>query len=175
MTEARQRKFRLWPWRQETVTTLTKASPPSVLQLAEKLTELVQFERGVAALYYYLPHASLATLAQRLCESHRVTNVIDPGIDRELRMQDATPEAWTAISAIWHSTVWRPDEIIATFGFRLIEALRGEAELWSVLVDPRAHFFGIGVTTDETHRYWWVLVTGQKGQEMDGSATTAAR
>jgi hypothetical protein len=104
-----------------------------------------------------------------------VANVTDPGLNREARMQDATPEAWTAISAIWHSEVWQPGELLATFGFRLIEALRAEAELWSVLADPRAQFFGLAVTTDEAQRYWWVLVIAQKGQEMDGSATTAAR
>ena len=89
--------------------------------------------------------------------------------------QETGLDAWTAVSAIWHSTVWQPGEILATFGFRLIEALRAENELWSVLVDPRAQFFGMAVTTDETHRYWWVLVAGQKGQDMDSGAATAAR
>ena len=150
-------------------------TPPSPPELAAKLIELMHFERGVAALYYYLPDASLAILAQELCESRRGANVLDQGIDRELRTKDPAQEAWRAISAIWHSTVWQPGEILATFGFRLIEALRAESELWSVVVDPRAQFFGLAVTTDETHRYWWVLVAGQKGQEMDGGSTTAAR
>jgi hypothetical protein len=163
MTDPRHRKFRLWPWRQQTATTTTLNTPPSALELAAKLIELMHFERGVAALYYYRPDESLATLAQDLCESRRGANVLNQGIDRELRAKDATLEGWTAISAIWHSTVWQSDEILATFGFRLIEALRDESELWSVVVDPRAQFFGLAVTTDETHRYWWVLVAGQKG------------
>jgi hypothetical protein len=33
----------------------------------------------------------------------------------------------------------------------------------------------LAVTTDEMHRYCWVLVAGQKGQEMDGGSATAAR
>jgi len=175
MTDPRHRKFRLWPWRHQTATTTTITTPPTAPELAAKLIELMHFERGVAALYYYLPDESLATLAQDLCASRRGANALDQGIDRELRTKDPTLGAWRAISAIWHSTAWQPGEILATFGFRLIEALRAESELWSVIVDPRAQFFGLAVTTDETHRYWWVLVAGQKGQEMDGGSTTAAR
>jgi hypothetical protein len=175
MTDPRHRKFRLWPWRQQTATTTTLTTPPSAPELAAKLIELMHFERGVAALYYYLPDESLATLAQDLCESRRSANVLNQGVDRELRAKDATLEGWTAISAIWHSTVWQSGEILPTFGFRLIEALRDESELWSVVVDPRAQFFGLAVTTDETQRYWWVLVAGQKGQETDGGTATAAR
>jgi hypothetical protein len=175
MTDPRHRKFRLWPWRQQTATTTTLNTPPSAPELAAKLIELMHFERGVAALYYYRPDESLATLAQDLCESRRGANVLTQGLDWELHAKDATLEGWTAISAIWHSTVWQPGEILATFGFRLIEALRAESELWSVVLDPRAQFFGLAVSTDKTHRYWWVLVAGQKGQEMDGGTTLAAR
>ncbi len=175
MTESRDRMFRLWPWRRQTATTTAITAPPEAPELAAKLIELMHFERGVAALYYYLPDASLTALAQDLCESRRRANAIDQGIDREPRNKETGLDAWTAVSAIWHSTVWQPGEILATFGFRLIEALRAENELWSVLVDPRAQFFGMAVTTDETHRYWWVLVAGQKGQDMDSGAATAAR
>jgi hypothetical protein len=175
MTDPWHRKFRLWPWRREAVTTTTLKTPPSAPDLSAKLIELMHFERGVAALYYYLPDASLAVLAQDLCESRRGANELNQGVDRELRARYATLEGWTAVSAIWHSVVWQPGEILATFGFRLIEALRGESELWSVVVDPRAQFFGLAVTTDETQRYWWVLVVGQKGRETDGSTATAAR
>jgi hypothetical protein len=175
MINPRHRKFRLWPWRRQTATTTTLTPPPSAPELAEKLIELMHFERGVAALYYYLPDESLATLAQNLCDSRRGANVLDQGIDRELRAKEAALESWRAVSAIWHSAVWQSGEILATFGFRLIEALRAESELWSVMVDPRAQFFGLAVATDETHRYWWVLVAGQKGQEMDGGTATAAR
>jgi hypothetical protein len=175
MTDRRPRKFRLWPWRRQTAVTTALNTPPTAPELAAKLIELMHFERGVAALYYYLPDASLATLARNFCESRRGTNVPNQGVDRDLRAKDTTLEGWTAVSAIWHSTVWQPGEILATFGFRLIEALRGESELWSVVVDPRAQFFGLAVTTDETRRYWWVLVAGQKCQETDGSTATAAR
>jgi hypothetical protein len=175
MTESRDRMFHLWPWRRQTATTTAITAPPAASELATKLIELMHFERGVAALYYYLPDASLTALAQDLGESRRRANVIDQGIDREPRSKETGLQAWTAVSAVWHSTVWQPGEILATFGFRLIEALRAENELWSVLVDPRAQFFGMAVTTDETHRYWWVLVAGQKGQDMDSGAATAAR
>lgn len=175
MTDPRHRKFRLWPWRRQTAPTTAIITPPAASEVAAKLIELMHFERGVAALYYYLPDASLVTLAHNLCDSLRSANMLDQGIDRELRTKDATLGAWGSVSAVWHSTIWQPDEILPTFGFRLIEALRDENELWSVMVDPRAQFFGLAVATDEAHRYWWVLVTGQKGQEMDGSSTTAAR
>jgi hypothetical protein len=175
MDDPGQKRFRLWPWRQQTARPTPLTTPPSAAEVTEKLIELMHFERGVAALYYYLPDESLATLAQGLCASRRSANMLDQGIDRDLRTRDATLEAWRAISAIWQSTVWQPGEILATFGFRLIETLRAESELWSVMVDPRAQFFGLAVTADEAHRYWWVLVAGQKGQEMDGGSATAAR
>lgn len=175
MDDLGQRRFRLWPWRQRTARPTPLITPPSAAQVTEKLIELMHFERGVAALYYYLPDELLATLAQSLCASRRGANVLDQGIDRDLRARDATLQAWRAISVVWQSTVWQPGEILATFGFRLIETLRAESELWSVMVDPRAQFFGLAVTTDETQRYWWALVAGQKGEEMDGGSATAAR
>jgi hypothetical protein len=136
----------------------------------------VHFERGVGALYYYLPDESLTAIAQDLCRSRRLANILEGGVDRDIiRAQLPALGAWTAVGAIWYCAVWQPDEILATFGFRLIEALRAENELWSVVVDPRAQFFGVAVTTDETHRYWLVLVTGQKGQERGDSSATAAR
>jgi hypothetical protein len=174
MADPRQRRLRLWPWRQQTATATT-SPPPSAQELAEKLTELVQFERGVAALYYYLPDESLATLAENLCRSRRAANLLEQGIDRDLHVNDARLQAWRTVNALWHSALWQPGEILATFGFRLIEALRAENESWSVVVDPRAQFFGLAATTDETQRYWVVLVTGQKGQEMGGGTATAAR
>src|SRR5262245_4821005 len=175
MADPRHQKFRLWPWRRQTATTTTLNTPPSAPELSAKLIELIHFERGVAALYYYLPDESLATLAQNLCAYRRDANVLDHGVDRELRANDATLEGWTVMTAIWHSTVWPPGDILATFGVRLIEALGDKSELWSVVTDPRAQFFGLAVSTDDTHRYWWVLVVGQKGQETDGNTATAAR
>jgi hypothetical protein len=175
MSDPRHRRFRLWPWRQQTSAVTTTTTPPTASELAEKLTDLVHFERGVGALYYYLPDESLATLAQALCQSNQVANRLEQGVDRDLRAKDATLEAWTAVSAIWHSEVWQPSEILATFGFRIIEAFRAHNELWNVIVDPRAQFFGLAVTEDETHRYWLVLVTGQKGQEIGSDTATAAR
>jgi hypothetical protein len=175
MADPQQRRFRLWPWRQQTATAPTLTTPPSAPELAEKLIELVHFERGVAALYYYLPDESLAILAQNLCQSHRASKILTQGIDRDVGAKDTTLDAWTAVNAIWHSAVWQPGDILATFGFRLIEALRTESELWAVVVDPRAQFFGLAVTTDDTRRYWVALVMGQKGQEMGSSADAAAR
>ena len=175
MAEPRQRRFRLWPWRQQTATAATITTPPSASELAEKLIELMHFERGVAALYYYLPDESLATLAQNLCQSHRAANVLAQGIDRDLGTKDTTLTTWKAVNAIWHSDVWQLGDILATFGFRFIDALRTESALWTVVVDPRAQFFGLAVTADEAHRYWVALVTGQKDQEMGGSNATAAR
>jgi hypothetical protein len=174
MPDPRRRRFRLWPWRQRPVA-MTTTTPPAVQEVTEKLIELVHFERGVGALYYYLPDESLTSIAQELCQSRRAANVTEGGVNGEMRAQITTLEAWTAVSVIWHSTVWQPDEILATFGFRLIEALRAQSELWSIVVDPRAQFFGLAVTTDETHRYWMVLAIGQKGQNMGGSTPTAAR
>jgi hypothetical protein len=143
--------------------------------LAEKLSELVQFERGVVALYYYLHDEALATLARSLCQSHQMANRLEQGVDRDLCTKEASLESWRAVGAIWHSDAWQPGEILPTFGFRIIEALRGQPELWSVVVDPRAQFFGLAAAKDDQHRYWLSLVIGQKGQEMGGDAATAAR
>src|SRR5918995_5938718 len=154
MTAPRPQKFRLWPWRHQTATTTTITTPPAAPELAAKLIELMHFERGVAALYYYLPDESLATLAQDLCKSRRAANILVPGIDRDLGSKDATLGAWRAVNAIWHSEVWQPGDILSTFGFRVIESLRADSELWSAVVDPQAQFFGLAVTTDETQRYW---------------------
>jgi hypothetical protein len=175
MVDSRQGRFRLWPWRHQPTTVRVAAAPPTPEGVAEKLAELVQFERGVAALYYYLPDASLATLAQDLCQSHQVANKLELGVDRDIRSKTATPDIWRAVSVIWHSDVWQPGEILATFGFRLIEILRGEPELWGVVVDPRAQFFGLAATADQAHRYWLALAIGQKGEEMAGDVPTAAR
>jgi hypothetical protein len=175
MADSRQWRFRLWPWRQQTASVAEIISPPTAEEVAEKLTELVQFERGVVALYYYLRDETLATLAQSLCQSHQTSNRCEPGVDRDLRTLEAAPESWRAVSAISHSEVWQPGEILPTFGFRVIEALRAQPELWSLVVDPRAQCFGLAATKDETHRYWFVLVIGQKGQEMGSDTTTAAR
>ena len=175
MPDPRRRRFRVWPWQRQPVAVATITAPPAVQAVTEKLIELVHFERGIGALYYYLPDESLTSIAQELCQSRRAANSIEGGVDREMRTQIPMPAAWTAVSVIWHSEVWQPDEILATFGFRLIEALRAQSELWSVVVDPRAQFFGLAVTTDETHRYWLVLAAGQKGQDMGGGAATAAR
>ena len=175
MADPRRRRFRLWPSAAATATGTTVATPPSAQELAAKLIELVHFERGVAALYYYRPDESLAAIAQDLCHARRAANIFEQGVDRDVRARDARLEAWRAVSAIWHSEVWQPAEILATFGFRIIEALRAGSEVWSVIGDPRAQFFGLAVTADETHRYWMALVTGQKGEEMGGSIDTAAR
>jgi len=175
MAGPRQRRYRLWPWGQQPTATSARTTPPAVQEVTEKLTELVHFERGVGALYYYLLDESLTAIAQDLCLSRRIANTLEGGVDRNMQTQTPALGAWTAVSAVWYSAVWQPDEILATFGFRLIEALRADNELWSVVVDPRAQFFGLAVTTDEMQRYWLVLVTGQKGQEMGDSSATAAR
>ena len=175
MTGPRQEKFRLWPWRRQAATATTITIPPSTAELAGKLIELVHFERGVAALYYYLPDEALATLAQNLCQSRRAANILVPGIDRDLGSKDATLGAWRAVNAIWHSEVWQPGDILSTFGFRVIESLRADSELWSAVVDPQAQFFGLAVTTDETQRYWLALVTGQKGQQVGENIVASAR
>ncbi len=175
MADAGRRRFRLWPWRAKTVAPKAPASPPSAQELSEKLTELVHFERGIATLYYYLPDETLAKLAQTICQTHQSQNVLEQGVDRELRGKDAALESWTAVGAIWRSDVWHPGDILATFGFRIIEALRVEQELWSMVVDPRAKSFGLATAKDAQHRYWLVLATGQKGQEQGGEIATAAR
>jgi hypothetical protein len=175
MAHSRQRGFRLWPWRHQTTTDTAAPAPPTAQELTEKLTELVHFERGVAALYYYLPDATLTTLAQRLCQSHQATSTLDQGVEHGLQDKDAVLEAWHAVNAIWHGTSWQPAEILATFGFRIIETWRIQHELWNVVVDPRAQFFGLAVTSDAQHRYWVALVVGQKGQDLASDTATAAR
>lgn len=175
MADLRPRKFRLWPWRQRTAASNTPVAPPTAQELAEKLTELVHVERGVAALYYYLPDEALAKLARTLCQAHQSQNILEQEVDRELRTKDATLQSWRAVSAIWRSDIWQSEELLATFGWRIIEALRAQNEMWSVVVDPRAKFFGLATAKDDNQRYWCVLVTGEKGQEVGGESVTAAR
>jgi hypothetical protein len=175
MASARRGGFRLWPWRQDKPRHPTETAAPTTQEVAEKLTDLMHFERGVAALYYYLPDPTLAALAERLCHSLHAQGVLEPGVDRDLRTKEAGLESWDAVSAIWHSTLWQPHEILATYGFRIIEALRAQQELWNVIVDPRAQGFGLAVNADEERRYRVVLVVGQKGQDAGGETTTAAR
>ena len=175
MADTRQRRFWLWPWRAKTVAGKAPVLPPSAQELSEKLTELLHFERGITALYYYLPDETLMGHAQTICQAHQAQTVLEQGVDRELHAKDAALESWTAVSAIWRSDVWQPGEVLATFGFRIIEALRAENETWSVVVDPRAKFFGLAIAKDEHHRYWLVLVTGQKGQDEGAESATAAR
>jgi hypothetical protein len=175
MADLRPRKFRLWPWRQRRATSNTPVAPPAARELAEKLSELVHLERGVAALYYYLPDEALANLARTLCQAHQSQNISEQGVDRELRTKDATLQSWRAVSTIWHSDIWQADELLATFGWRIIEALRAQNEMWSVVVDPRAKFFGLATATDDNQRYWFVLVTGERGQEVGDESVAAAR
>lgn len=175
MAHSRQRRFRLWPWRHQTAPTTAPSAPPSAQELTEKLTALVHFERGVAALYYYLPDATLAALALRLCQSHQATDALAQGIEHDLQAEGTGSDAWHTVRAIWHRTTWQPTEILATFGFSIIEAWRAEPELWDIVVDPRAQFFGLAVTSDEQQHYWSALVIGQKGQEMGSDTATAAR
>jgi len=175
MADTRQGGFRLWPWRQNRARQPTMSAAPTTQEVAEKLTDLIHFERGVAALYYYLPDATLAAMAERLCRSLQARSLLEPGVDRDLRAKEAGLESWDAVSTIWHSTLWQPGEILATYGFRVIEALRAQQELWDVIVDPRAQCFGLEVMTDEQRHYWVVLVIGQKGQDTGGDTATAAR
>jgi hypothetical protein len=175
MADPQRQHFRLWPWKRTNPVAKAAVVPPTAQELAEKLTELVHFERGVAALYYYLPDDSLAHLAHHLCQTHESQNVAQQGIDRELRVKEAALESWRAVSAIWWSDVWQAEEILATFGFRMIEALRAQHDMWSVVGDPRAQFFGLAVTKNVQQRYWCALVIGQKGQDMEGDTATAAR
>jgi hypothetical protein len=175
MADLQQRSFRLWPWKRTRPLTQAPVLPPTAQALAAKLSELVHFERGVAALYYYLPDDALAHRAHHLCQTHASQHVVPQGIDRELHVKEAALGSWRAVSAIWWNAVWQPEEILATFGFRLIEMLRAQPDLWSIVVDPRAQFFGLAVTKDEQHRYCCALVTGERGQEMGGDAATAAR
>jgi hypothetical protein len=175
MADLQQRRFRLWPWKRANRGTKAPVVPPTTHALAEKLTELVHFERGVAALYYYLPDDALTHLAHRLCQAHESQNVVQQGGDRELHVKEVALASWRAVSAIWWSAVWQPEEILATFGFRMIELLRAQNDLWSIVVDPRAQCFGLAVANNETHHYWCVLVIGQRGQDMGSDAATAAR
>ena len=175
MADLRQRTFRLWPWRQRTAASNMPVAPPTAQELAAKLTELVNLERGVAALYYSLPDEALANLAQTLCQAHQARKIFEPGVDREWRASDATLRSWRAVSAIWRSDIWQADELLATFGWRIIEALRAQIEVWSVVVDPRAKFFGLATAKDDNQRYWFVLVTGERGQEVGDESATAAR
>lgn len=175
MTDSPRRGFRLWPRREKTVTSKAPVSPPSAQELFEKMVELVHFERGIAALYYYLPDETLAKLAQTLCQAYQLQNVLEQGVDRELRTKDVALGSWTAVSAAWRSDVWQPGEILATFGFRIIEGLRAQNEVWSVIIDPQAQFFGLATAKGEDHRYWFVLVTGRKTQAEEAASATAAR
>lgn len=175
MTDLQHRRFALWPWRRKKPVAQGVLLPPTAEALANKLGELVQFERGVDALYYFLPDDSLVQLARRLCQAHESQHVLQQGVDRELHAKEAAYESWRAVSAIWWSDTWQPEELLPTFGVRMVESLRAENELWRVVVDPRAQFFGLAATRDETYRYWMALVIGQKGQEMGEGTATEAR
>ena len=63
MADPRPQRFGLWPWRQQPPVEGTRTIPPAVQEVTEKLIELVHFERGIGALYYYLPDESLAAIA----------------------------------------------------------------------------------------------------------------
>ena len=175
MADLQQGRFRLWPWRQKSATSPVATVPPTVPEFAQKITELVQLERGIVALYYYLPDNTLAAYAQRLCQQHHAQRLLEAGVDHDLRHKDAAFESWQAVSGIWYSAVWQPGEILATFGYRIIEALRPQHEVWSVIVDPRAQFYGVAAATDDQHRYWLELVVGQKGAGGGIDTATAAR
>lgn len=175
MADARQRRFRFWPRRQRAVISEALVDPPAAQELAEKLQELMQFERGIVALYYYLADETLAKLAQTLCQAHQSHTVVEPGVERDLHTKEAALASWTAVGAVWRSDVWQPGEILATFGFRMIEALRAQPEVWSVIVDPQAKFFGLATAKDEEHRYWMVITTGQKTPGVEVGSATAAR
>jgi hypothetical protein len=175
MADLPRRLFRLWPWKRANAVEKVPVEPPTAEELATKITELVHFERGVAALYYYLPDETLTDLARRLCQTYELQHVVQHGSDRELHVKEAAFESWRAVHAIWWSAVWHPEEILATFGFRMIEVLRAQHELWNIVVDPRAQFFGMAVTRNDQQCYWFTLVTGQRGQEAGGETATAAR
>jgi hypothetical protein len=153
------------------------ASPPSPEAFVAKITELVQFERGIVALYYLLPDEALAQQAQRLCQLHHSQSSLEPGVERELRANEPLLAAWTEASATWRSDLWEPGEIMATFGFRVIEGLRAQPEVWGVIVDPQAQFFGLAAAKDkdDEHRFWLVLVTGRKSGAAGPEMATAAR
>jgi hypothetical protein len=175
MADLQRGRFRLWPWRRRSGAAKPASTPPSAQEFADKLTELIQLERGITALYYYLPDASLAAYAQLLCRRQQDRGLDEAGVDRELRAKEAIFEPWQAVSALWCSEVWQPDEILATFGYRLIEALRVRNDLWSVVLDPRAQFYGLAAAKDDRHRYWLALVVGQKGAGGGRDTATAAR
>jgi hypothetical protein len=157
------------------VTSPAAVDPPSAEELAEKLTELVNVERGIVALYYYLPDEMLAQIAQALCQAHRSQNMLHPGVEPELHSKEAGLDSWTAASAIWYSEAWQPAEVLATFGFRIIEGLRAQHELWRVIIDPQAQFFALATAKDAQHRYWFVLVTGRKIEAAGVDSAIAAR
>ena len=175
MSDASREGFRLWPRRKGRVIAGGPTSPPSAQALSEKMTELVHFERGIATLYYFLPDGMLAQLAQTLCRAFQSQNLLEQGVERDIRGKDATLEGWAAVSAVWCSTVWQPGEILPTFGFRIIEALRAQSEAWNVIVDPRAKFFGLATANDASQRYWCVLVIGERARGPAGEGATAAR
>jgi hypothetical protein len=175
MADLRPGRLRLWPWWEKSVTPRVAAAPPTVAEFSQKITELLQLERGIAALYYYLPDNTLAACAQTLCQRHQAQGLVEAGVERDLRHQDAVFESWQAVSGIWCSEVWQPGEILATFSYRTIEALRPQNEAWGVITDPRAQFYGVAAATDDQHRYWLVLVVGQKGSGGGIDTATAAR
>jgi hypothetical protein len=151
------------------------AVPPTAPDFAAKMSELVQLERGIATLYYYLPDDTLARYAQMRCRALQAQQSLDPGLDRQLHAKEPAFEGWSAVSAAWCSAVWQPDELLPTFGFRVLDVLRAQSDLWSVVVDPRAQFFGLAADKDDRHRYWMVLVVGQKGAGAGIATATAAR
>jgi hypothetical protein len=150
-------------------------NPPTVQEFAEKITELVHLERGIAALYYYLPDDTLAAHAQMLCQQQQARHLTEAGVDREMHRKYAAFEEWQAVGALWCSEGWQPGELLATFGYRLIEALRPQHEAWSVIVDPRAQFYGLAGAKDDQGHYWLALVIGQKGTGGGLETATAAR
>ncbi|MGH8058340.1 MAG: hypothetical protein ACREOH_14075 [Candidatus Entotheonellia bacterium] len=175
MADPQRRGFRLWPRRKKAVVSHASVAPPSAQELAEKMTELMHFERGIAALYYLLPDDILSRHAQAFCQTHQAQNVLEPGVDRELRTAQAELASWTAASVVWRSDIWQPGEILATFSFRMIEGLRAQPEVWSVIVDPQAQFFGLAAARSDEHRFWFVLVTGRKSEGAGAESATAAR
>lgn len=175
MAELWQRWFRLWPWREKSVTSEVTPTPPTVEEFSQKLTELIHLERGIVALYYYLPDDTLAAHAQTLCHQQQAQGRVEVGVDRDMRRQDGAFESWQAVSALWCSEEWQAGELLATFGLRIIEALRTQHEAWSVIVDPRAQFYGLATAKDDHDRYWLVLVIGQRGAGAGIDTATAAR
>lgn len=175
MADSQRRGFRLWPRRRKAGVSPAAVAPPSAQELTEKMTELVHFERGIVALYYLLPDDILSRHAEALCQTHQVQDALEQGSDRELRTKQAELASWTAASAAWRSDVWQPGEILATFGFRMIEGLRAQPEVWSVIVDPQAQFFGLAAAKSGEHRFWFVLVTGRKSEGTGAESATAAR